>query len=121
MIYIYGRMSCPFCVKAVELCKEQGVEFKFNPLMDGMRMIAAQKGHYTVPVVFDGKEFIGGYDELRKKLTVHNTWEKIQWWLVTAFHFFHCQNTYRTRINARNACAAKATVQYLSGKGKDVS
>ena len=121
MIYIYGRMSCPFCVKAVELCKEQGVQYKFHPVMDGMRMIAQQKGHYTVPIVFDGKEFVGGYDELRKKLTVHNTWEKIQWWLVTAYHFFHCKQTYRRRIGARASCILKNTPAYLSGKGKDVS
>ncbi len=118
MIYIYGRRSCPFCVRAEALCKEQGVDYKFNPVMDGMRMIAAQKGHHTVPIVFDGKEFVGGYEELRKKLTVHNTYEKIEWWVVTLYYYFARRCTFRTRMHARNECAANKQVQYLSGKGK---
>ena len=117
MIHIYGRMSCPYCVKAIELCKEQGVAHQFYNSDLTITNLAASKGHFTVPIVLDGIKFLGGYEELRQKLTKHNMWEKIKWWLVTGYHFFNCKVTYQTRINARNACVVK----YLSGKGKDVS
>ena len=115
MITIYGSMLCPFCVKAVQLCEEQGEKFTFHPVNLQIKDILANKyNHTTVPIIFIDRKFVGGYDELRKKLTVHNTWEKIKWWIVTGYHFFHCSQTYRTRINARTACQIK----YLSGKGK---
>ena len=118
MLQIYGRMSCPFCVKAVTLCEEQGVNYAFHPVNTQIRDIAANLGHTTVPMVFENKKLIGGYTELHAKLTKHNTWDKIKWWIVTGYHFFHCKQTYRRRIGARAACILNNTPQYLSGKGK---
>lgn len=104
MYSIYGRMSCPFCKKAVDLCEEQGEGYFFNNVNTQIKDEAAKHNHFTVPIIFKNKRFVGGYEELRKELKVHNTWQKIWWWIVTGYHFFHCKNTYRIRLNARKEC-----------------
>lgn len=66
---IYGRESCPWCMRAVALLEREKIEHTFidlsPPGMDNMAMqIAAETKQDTVPYVYLGGEFIGGFKEL---------------------------------------------------------
>ena len=67
MIEIYGKPSCPFCVKAVNLCKTRqlehtdkslGTDFSREELMEWFPSAR------TVPQIKVRGESIGGYNEL---------------------------------------------------------
>lgn len=118
MYKIYGRASCPFCVKAIALCRKQGEAHEFLSADLEVTKFAADLNHFTVPIIIKDRKLVGGYTELNAMLTNHNMWQKIKWWLVTGYHFFHCSQTYRTRLNARAECQANSIPKYLSGKGK---
>ena len=74
---IYGRSSCPFCVKAVDLLEFAGIDNHFFDLEDDPEFLEEAKrvyNHKTVPLVLriDGESgvanFIGGYTELENYL-----------------------------------------------------
>ena len=101
MYKIHGRRSCPFCSKAESLLLKQGIQYKWvNEGTDEHKFLSQIHGHYTVPLIMDGKRFVGGFTELNKEVHNHTTWQKVRWWIVTALHFFHCKKTYKKRIAA---------------------
>ena len=69
-IIIYGRNTCPYCIKTVELLKkypkvlfieidtEPNELFGKNNLLEILK--SEIKEHTTVPIVFDKGKFIGG-------------------------------------------------------------
>ncbi len=69
-IKIYTTNSCPYCVQAKRLLQQ--LEFAFteinlerNPDLRHQLMIE-NGGWRTVPMIFIGTQFIGGYDNLVK-------------------------------------------------------
>ncbi|WP_028307512.1 glutaredoxin domain-containing protein [Desulfitibacter alkalitolerans] len=68
-ITIYSTMNCPYCVAAKNLCINKGLDYKEIDLTndpDELARIKEQTGMLTVPQIFIGEEFIGGYTELRQ-------------------------------------------------------
>ena len=68
VVTIYTKRWCGYCWAARRLFGKLGIDFEEIPL-DGnqklRREIAATAGNWpTVPMVFLGKRFIGGYTEL---------------------------------------------------------
>ncbi len=67
MIEIYGKDFCPYCDRAVALCEQKGLEFKYKKLgRDFTRedLMETFPGARTFPqIIFNGDK-IGGYTEL---------------------------------------------------------
>lgn len=74
---IYGTPSCSFCVQAKNLCEQKGANYTYESINSKEEMEALQekigRPVRTVPQVFmmsEGfAEYIGGYDELLKRLS----------------------------------------------------
>lgn len=75
-IVVYGRSTCPYCIKTIELLKKYPkslfVEIDTEPheLFTKPNLLAILNpeinGHSTVPIVFDKGKFIGGASEAEK-------------------------------------------------------
>jgi glutaredoxin 3 len=67
-ITLYTTPSCGYCVSARRLLRERGLAFtdidvSTNPAL--RRQVSAANGNYrTVPMIFVGETFVGGYTEL---------------------------------------------------------
>lgn len=67
-VTIYTRPMCPYCVRAVSLLKQKGVDFEeidagFDPEKK-KEMVQRANGARTFPQIFVGDEHIGGCDEM---------------------------------------------------------
>lgn len=72
-VTIFGRKGCGFCVRAKDLCEEQGLEHRYVDIHEeGISKADLEKTVgkpvETVPQIFIGKEHIGGYTEFAKKV-----------------------------------------------------
>ncbi len=72
-VTIFGRAGCGFCVRAVDLCKEFGLNYKYIDIHEeGISKEDLEKTVgkpvETVPQIFYGKEYVGGFTELNAKL-----------------------------------------------------
>ena len=75
-IIVYGRHTCPYCIKTVELLKKYPkvlfVEIDVEPteLFGKQNLLEILKteisGHSTVPIVFDKGAFVGGASDAEK-------------------------------------------------------
>lgn len=70
-VQIYTTTVCPYCVQAKMLLKNKGVEFNeinMQTVSAEERQALAEKtnNYRTVPQIFIGDTFIGGYDQLAK-------------------------------------------------------
>ncbi|MCL1912840.1 MAG: glutaredoxin [Eubacteriaceae bacterium] len=66
-VTIYTVQGCPYCSKAKNLFESQGIEYHEVQLRwdtPQMNDLIARTGHQTVPQIFFGEQFIGGYDQL---------------------------------------------------------
>lgn len=68
-VKLYSTPVCPFCSQAKMLLKNKGVDFEeigMTTLSAEDRQALAQKtnNYRTVPQIFIGDEFIGGFDQL---------------------------------------------------------
>lgn len=66
-VKIYSKDYCPYCVRAKNLLREKNVAFEElmmdeNP--DEYIKLKARTGMMTVPQIFIGEKFVGGYTEL---------------------------------------------------------
>lgn len=72
MYFVFGRETCPYCQMAMELLSRVNVPFQFeqinSPLYTREFKHLVPRRHTTVPVVFFGHRFIGGFAELREAL-----------------------------------------------------
>lgn len=69
---VWSKDQCPFCDQAKNLLKSKGIEFEErNVSRDWTReqLLEAVPNARTVPQIFLGEEYVGGFVELRKKLT----------------------------------------------------
>ena len=67
-IKLFTWAHCPYCKAATRLLDERGlsytnVDIHNNPKK--RRELQEETGHYTVPFIFIGETFVGGYTELR--------------------------------------------------------
>ena len=73
---IYGRSSCPFCIKVINKLLRQGKTFyaeMYDDQPDKLEEIKKRYNHPTIPVVIiqDSKEIlIGGCDDTIKHLNL---------------------------------------------------
>jgi len=66
---IYGRPDCPYCEQAKMLLKIKGVEFEYIDLAEigkTAAQVTGRKDVRTVPQIYIGGEYIGGFTELQK-------------------------------------------------------
>lgn len=70
MIQVITKDSCPWCVKAKNLLKTHGYAYQelnipYSFSKEEFYTLAEQnQTSKTVPKIFDGKELIGGYEDL---------------------------------------------------------
>lgn len=66
-VTVYTTPYCPFCNRAKLLLRSKDVPFIEIDVSDGdeRRALEARTGWPTVPQVFIGETFVGGYDELQ--------------------------------------------------------
>ena len=67
-VTIYSTAVCPYCIRAKQLLERKGVTFKEVNLSNEapeVRVDLMQRTkHRTVPQIFIGEQFIGGFDQL---------------------------------------------------------
>lgn len=66
-VEIYTTPICPYCHAAKALLADKGVTYKEHSVVDpGLREAMTQRahGHRTVPQIFIGDTYVGGYDDL---------------------------------------------------------
>ena len=69
---VWSKDSCPFCVQAKALLESKGIEYEErNVSQDWTReqLLEAVPTARTLPQIFLDEELVGGFTELRKKLT----------------------------------------------------
>jgi glutaredoxin 3 len=68
-IKVYVTTYCPYCVSAKKLLTTLGLKFSEINLDDDpelrMRLSQENNGWRTVPMIFIGKHFIGGFTDLK--------------------------------------------------------
>lgn len=70
---VYGADWCPYCIKTKNLLVSKDVDFEYVDI-DDLKINKqdiidlAGNGHKTIPMIFNGKKFIGGYSDLHKIL-----------------------------------------------------
>jgi glutaredoxin len=81
-IIVFGLSTCIYCKKTLELLKDKKIRYKYYNIYKYYNLffkIFIELGqlypnlnidiHYkTIPIIFDKKKFIGGYNELVKLL-----------------------------------------------------
>jgi glutaredoxin 3 len=67
-IVVYTTPVCAYCVAAKRLLAQRGLTFKEIDLQKQpelrQRLSDENGGYRTVPMIFIGKTFVGGFDEL---------------------------------------------------------
>ncbi len=68
---VWSRESCPYCVSAVRLLENKGIEYEERKIGEGFTredLLQVVPEARTVPQIFLGEEYVGGYTDLKKKL-----------------------------------------------------
>jgi len=73
---VWSKDQCPYCVQAKQLLKSKGIEYEERNIMHGTwtreQLLEAVPNARTVPQIFLDGELVGGFTELRTKLTESN-------------------------------------------------
>lgn len=69
MITIYGKANCGFCTKAKTFAESQNIRYEYKDVGRAQDLLTelmnrAPVAVKSVPQIFIGKEYIGGYKEL---------------------------------------------------------
>lgn len=67
-ITIYTKSTCGYCHKAKEALSTLGLKYKEVEISDNLKLyksLKAKTGCETVPQIFFGTKFIGGYTDLK--------------------------------------------------------
>lgn len=67
-VKLYTTAWCPFCHAAKALLEKKAVPYEEIPISkssEDWRELTAETGMYTVPQIFIGDRFIGGFDDMR--------------------------------------------------------
>ncbi len=68
-ITIYTSPTCGYCHQAKQLLTSEGVGYKEIDVLEdpeAREAIVEKTGHMTLPIIMNGEELIGGYDDLAK-------------------------------------------------------
>jgi len=68
-IKLYTWAHCPYCNGAKKLLDDKGLNYTDIDIYNDdktRRQLQEQTNHYTVPFIFIGETFIGGFTELKK-------------------------------------------------------
>lgn len=68
-VTVYTTSVCPYCVQAKTLLKNKGVDYQEINMQtlsgdDRTALMTKTNNYRTVPQIFIGEEFIGGFDQL---------------------------------------------------------
>ena len=69
---VWSKYHCPYCDQAKALLTSKGIQFEEKKIGDGYtkeELLEAVPNARTVPQIFLDGELVGGFNELRKKLT----------------------------------------------------
>ena len=69
---VWSKDSCPFCVQAKALLESRGIEYEERNVSQNWtreQLLEAVPTARTLPQIFLDEELVGGFTELRKKLT----------------------------------------------------
>lgn len=69
---VWSKNQCPYCVQAKALLESRGIEYEERNINDGWDredLLAAVPGARSVPQIFLNDELVGGFTELRTRLT----------------------------------------------------
>ena len=69
---VWSKNACPFCVQAKALLESRGIDYEErNVQTDWTReqLLEAVPTARTLPQIFLDEEHVGGFTELRKRLT----------------------------------------------------
>ena len=72
---VWSKYHCPYCDQAKALLKQKGIEFEEKKIGDGYtkeELLEAVPNARAVPQIFLDDVHIGGFQELRTKLTESN-------------------------------------------------
>jgi glutaredoxin 3 len=69
---VWSKDQCPFCVQAKALLESKGIEYEERNVSHNWtkeQLLEAVPTARTLPQVFLDEELVGGFTELRKRLT----------------------------------------------------
>jgi glutaredoxin len=69
---VWSKYHCPYCDQAKALLKAKGIQFEEKKIGDGYtkeELLEAVPNARTVPQIFLDGELVGGFTELKAKLT----------------------------------------------------
>lgn len=70
---VWSKNQCPYCDQAKNLLKMKGIEFEERNITQGTwtreQLLEAVPTARTLPQIFLDEELVGGFTELRKKLS----------------------------------------------------
>jgi glutaredoxin 3 len=70
---VWSKDSCPYCVQAKALLTQKGITYEERNIMHGIwtkeQLLEAVPTARTLPQIFLDGELIGGFTELKTKLT----------------------------------------------------
>ena len=69
---VWSKDHCPYCDQAKALLTSRGIQFEEHKIGDGYTkedLLEAVPTARTVPQIFIDNELVGGFNELRTKLT----------------------------------------------------
>ena len=69
---LWSKYHCSYCDQAKALLKSKGIQFEEKKIGDGYtkeELLEAVPTARTVPQIFIDGELVGGFTELKKKLT----------------------------------------------------
>jgi glutaredoxin 3 len=72
---VWSKNNCPYCDQAKALLSARGIEFEERKIGSGFSkedLLEAVPGARTVPQIFLGEELVGGFTELKQRLTNAN-------------------------------------------------
>ena len=73
---VWSKDQCPYCVQAKQLLENKGIEYEERNNMHGTwtreQLLEAVPNARTVPQIFLEDEYVGGFTELRIRLTESN-------------------------------------------------
>jgi glutaredoxin len=79
---VYGKATCPFCVKAKQLLDEAGIDYRYHDvvkesaalyrMIPEVKAIIGEKTPVTVPQIWLDGQYIGGADNLEAWLKQNN-------------------------------------------------
>ena len=72
---VWSKYQCPYCEQAKALLTQKGIQFEERKIGDGWTkedLLEAVPTARTVPQIFINEELVGGFTELKKKLTESN-------------------------------------------------